>query len=462
MTMNFDIKTLFFLFSLGNIFTVVYFSIYILLYKIQKLKLKIYVLAKLFQSTAWILFLFREKLYDNFAIAAANVLLLFGMAFEYYSMVTINQKFKKKKFLILLLSTLVFSVIFVFFINAPDYIRVFLMSLFISCYFMFAGIELTFCKFKTKMQKVTGILAFMMGVFFLLRAGHAFYIPKGAFLYAQNIIQILTYIAFFLITYSWPIIFLFLLKEHDELIILANKKRIENDNKSLKELNATKDKLFSIIAHDLRSPFSAILGFSELMIYEIENKDFTKIEFFNKIIYTSTQQTFNLLNNLLQWSRIQTGSLKFNSEVLNLDKIIMNTVNLLKANFDEKEIEFTKIIDAKLTLKADAFMFETVIRNLLSNAIKYTSNNGKVSIKVVETKREVQISIKDTGVGISLKNIKKLFKIESSFSTEGTNNEKGTGLGLMLCKEFIERHNGEIWVESEENKGSNFIFTIPK
>lgn len=235
--------------------------------------------------------------------------------------------------------------------------------------------------------------------------------------------------------------------------------QVENE-KQLIELNATKDKFFSIIAHDLRGPLGAIMSFSELALQRIREGEFDKIEKYCDLIHKSTEQSYNLLNNLLQWSRLQTGRIDFNPEPLNLQMVVEKVKNLLEANYREKKITIHVDIDPSLQINADHFMLDAIIRNILSNSIKYNNRNGIVTIHATGREDEVVVTIEDNGIGIKSENLDKLFKIESSFSTKGTNEETGTGLGLVLCKEFVELHGGNIWVESEPNVGTKFSFTI--
>ncbi len=242
---------------------------------------------------------------------------------------------------------------------------------------------------------------------------------------------------------------------------INTQKALEKSQKHLKELNSTKDKFFSIIAHDLRNPFNSILGFSELIYEMTSNQKYDNIQNYSKLLNISAKQSLNLLNNLLHWSRIQTGKIKFNPIEVNINSIIQNTLDLLKTNINEKNIQVEQIINAELNIEADKFMLSTILRNLISNAIKYSHFNDKILIKTTKKDTELIISVSDNGLGIPQKNIDKLFKIEHSISTKGTNNEKGTGLGLILCKEFVEKHNGKIWTKSQINKGTTFSFSLP-
>jgi signal transduction histidine kinase len=243
--------------------------------------------------------------------------------------------------------------------------------------------------------------------------------------------------------------------------IIRDITQLKKQEEELRELNATKDKLFSIIAHDLRNPFNSILGFSELALKNIKNQKYDKLERYCENVYHSARQSYDLLNNLLYWSRIQRGKIDFQPEELNLTYVVTKLADLFKGNLEEKDIDFSTEVEPNLTVHADRFMFETILRNLLSNAIKFTPKQGKITLKASKNDKETIISVLDTGVGIKPEAAEKLFRVEGHLSTPGTQKEKGTGLGLILCKEFVEKHEGKIWVESEINRGSTFSFTIP-
>ncbi|MBS3769326.1 MAG: PAS domain-containing sensor histidine kinase [Bacteroidales bacterium] len=243
--------------------------------------------------------------------------------------------------------------------------------------------------------------------------------------------------------------------------ILRDITQLKKQEEELRELNATKDKLFSIIAHDLRNPFNSILGFSELALKSIKNQNYDKLEKYCETVYQSARHSFDLLNNLLHWSRVQRGKMDFQPETLDMSSLLDKITELMKANLEEKNIAFSKTVEPDLAVYADRFMLETILRNLLSNAIKFTHNQGSIDIKAYREEKQTVVSVQDTGVGMPQETADKLFYIENTFSTPGTNKEKGNGLGLILCKEFVEQHGGKIWVESEVSRGSTFSFTIP-
>jgi PAS domain S-box-containing protein len=236
---------------------------------------------------------------------------------------------------------------------------------------------------------------------------------------------------------------------------------IQRINEELKEANAAKDKFFSIIAHDLKSPFNSILGFSEMLKDDVKNLRMDEIQHFAKLIHSSAYHTYLLLENLLEWSRMQRGQISFSPKSIILDQLVNDEFEVIKNNASQKSITILNSIPRNLIVSADENMLSNIIRNLVSNAIKFTPREGFVKVSAEVSDGYIHISVTDNGIGIKPEAIGKLFKIETSFTTRGTENEKGTGLGLLLCKEFIEKHRGKIRVESEPGKGSKFIFMLP-
>jgi signal transduction histidine kinase len=244
-------------------------------------------------------------------------------------------------------------------------------------------------------------------------------------------------------------------------IINNQKKEIEKQRKQLDELNTSKDKFFSIIAHDLKNPIAGFLGLTEVLSQDLQSfTDEEKQEFIN-LIYRSSKQLHSLLENLLQWSRAQTGRLSFKPRHINIHKLMMENIALVNASAELKQIAIELNIDESLEAWADVDMVNTIIRNILTNAIKFTNKDGIVQIAASVDDHWVKLSISDNGIGISEDEQKKLFKIGFSNSKLGTENEEGTGLGLILCKEFAKRNNGDLYVQSKQNEGSTFTVTLP-
>lgn len=237
-------------------------------------------------------------------------------------------------------------------------------------------------------------------------------------------------------------------------------KNIEIKNLELQKLNAEKNKFLSIIAHDLRSPFNAIIGFSELLVKNANNTDFENVAKYAEIIMNSSKKAMNLLTNLTEWSLSQTGRMNFNPEYFGIDDLIDKTLVLFSDIAAHKSIRIEKELFSGKKVYADKQMINTIVRNLISNAIKFTPCGGSIKIQSKLNQNKVEISIKDSGVGLSKSAIEKLFHIDANISSPGTQNEQGTGLGLILCKEFIDKHKEKIWVESEPGKGSVFYFTL--
>ena len=246
-----------------------------------------------------------------------------------------------------------------------------------------------------------------------------------------------------------------------DLQLLITEQELHAKNVQLQQAIALKDKFFSIIAHDLKDPFNAVLGFSSLLVDQIREKDYDGIEKYSGVIHQSAQSAFDLLVNLLEWSRSQTGRMEFNPVVFDLLTLLEDSSSAYNDIAKQKSLRITKDLPSSMMVCADEHMISSVLRNLFSNAIKFSNMNGEIRLSASKEQNEVIVSLADEGVGMTKEQIDKLFRLDESNSTPGTADEKGTGLGLILCKEFVEKHGGKIRVESGEGKGSRFFFTIP-
>lgn len=236
---------------------------------------------------------------------------------------------------------------------------------------------------------------------------------------------------------------------------------LKESEQEFRQLNATKDKLFSIIAHDLRSPFNTILGFSHLLLKNIRKYEVEKTEEFLEAIDSSAQNTLALLDNLLNWAKNQTGQTVFHPDNLKLQDVIQEVLAELKSSALIKNISLNLFLPGDIIIHADHNMLKTILRNLISNAIKFTGSGGKINISAISGSGQVEITISDNGRGIGKAEINDLFTIETKVTAAGNKQVKGSGLGLVICREFVEKHGGKIWVESEVKKGSKFKFTVP-
>lgn len=239
-----------------------------------------------------------------------------------------------------------------------------------------------------------------------------------------------------------------------------NERTLKEDEERLVRLNSTKDQLFSIIGHDLRNMFSGILGISDMLISNHGKYTEKKNEDYLRLINSSAEQAFILLENLLAWAKSQTGQMDYNPELLDVDEIISDVLEVLDSSARIKNISLNHIKTCEPMVQADRNMIKTVLRNLIQNSIKFTNAGGRIDVFALESGNNVEVTINDTGIGISEEKSKNLFSLTSS--TSGTANEKGSGLGLLLCKELIDKHNGSINVLSENGRGSSFMVTLPR
>lgn len=290
-----------------------------------------------------------------------------------------------------------------------------------------------------------------------------------------RLLMVVFVIAGLLIFYRWRIDSLKKRQKHLERIVGEKTAKVVKQSKELRAINeeltqqkeeleianATKDKFFSIIAHDLRSPFNGFLGLTEIMAEELSSLSLTDIQNLALSMKKSANNLHHLLENLLQWSQLQKGALRFNPEVCRLRSLAEVSIAVITEPAKNKGIKLVNKIPEGLDVLADCNMLQAIIRNLASNALKFTPKGGKITISAQSLEDDgIEVSIQDTGIGMNPDLLSKLFLIDEKISRKGTNDEPSTGLGLILCKEFVEKHQGMIWVESEVGKGSIFYFTI--
>ncbi|HEX2867902.1 MAG TPA: PAS domain-containing sensor histidine kinase [Ignavibacteriales bacterium] len=246
---------------------------------------------------------------------------------------------------------------------------------------------------------------------------------------------------------------------------ISSQKEIEqsllNYNKKLAELNAEKDKFFSILSHDLRSPFYGLLGVSKELYSRIDSYSREEIKHFAFEIRNTLERVYRWLDSLLQWSRLQSGRISCRPAEVSLRDVVGYTLELSSAGLLQKRIQITNEVDKNIKVYADRNMLELILQNLLSNAIKFTYPDGKIVIRAEESETEVTVSVTDNGIGMSGEYMEKLFRVDSPFSTNGTLNEQGTGLGLILCGDMVLMNKGKIWAESRQGAGTTFYFTLP-
>lgn len=237
---------------------------------------------------------------------------------------------------------------------------------------------------------------------------------------------------------------------------------LKDSKEMLLELNATKDKFFRIISHDLRSPIASLTSFTASLIDNMDTYSPEYLKEMLKVIHDSTTATYKLVENLFAWASAQSGKIEFNPELIDVKELVFESVSMVLYAAVNKQIELTQHCEDHCVIFADRNMMQTVLRNLCSNAIKFTPKGGKITVHCKANHENVEFTVSDNGLGIPEKKIVKLFKVGETYSTRGTENESGSGLGLILCKEFVEKNGGNIWVQSKPGEGSQFIFTIPQ
>lgn len=275
----------------------------------------------------------------------------------------------------------------------------------------------------------------------------------------QNLLVVLMALGAIVIVLT---LYLYIIKRRSNKTLAAANLKMEQQNIQLVELNATKDKFFSIISHDLKGPLNSLTSFSGLLINHTDMLSKEEIQMLAKDLDKSVKNLFGLLENLLEWSRSQTGNIDYKAEAFDINSLLDLNAELLKMQAQNKSIALKNNNTLAVEVLAHKNSVNTVIRNLISNAIKFTPQNGQITIDLKDKPNEITVSIADTGVGMSEDVMRKLFRIDTKHTTKGTADEKGTGLGLILCKEFIDKNGGKIWVESTLNKGTTFYFTLPK
>ncbi len=250
-------------------------------------------------------------------------------------------------------------------------------------------------------------------------------------------------------------------RKRNQLLSMKNE-RIEDQRLELEKLNASKNKFFSIIAHDLKNPFHTVMGYAYLIHKESNGFSADEMKKYAGDIYRSANSIFRLLHNLLDWAHSQTGTLAYTPQKVSFLEVYASTESLIKPVADQKRISLHTEISEDVYVYADPRMLETVMRNLVNNAIKFTHQGGLVEVKVESEGHKVVVCVEDNGVGMSSSDVRSLFQIDSKLKRKGTNNEDGSGLGLLVCNEFVQKNGGKIWVDSQNGKGSRFFFSVPR
>lgn len=444
---NIDVRTLFLFSAAANIFIIALFATYIKLYKVKNPIINIFMLSRVLGIFFLIMLSTRESVPKPIGIILNTTINLFIVFYEVYCISYIERKFNSKHFKKYILIPTFLSILLIFYSTASISSRITIMSLNVSIIYAFSAYILLTKKGKTKIQYLTGYIFTLASILLLVRAIGA-QLEVSVALFSTSYMLVIPLIFFLILNLIIPLLLIFILKEKDNL--------------KLSELNKSKDKFFSIIAHDLRGPLGGLQQIGELLW--LNNISDEKRDQLTKSLYQNSKLTFNLLDNLLKWANTNAGLIIYKPYKLNLREIVLNNVRLFNSQVKLKNIKLSCNFEKDLFVYADYDMVDTVIRNLISNAIKFTPINGKIDIiidKIDVAQNTCTIAIIDNGIGITKETLLKVFEINSIVSTFGTNKEKGTGLGLKLCKEFLTINKGNIKIESHLEKGTKVYLTLP-
>jgi len=445
--------------AMNNLFIIALFT-YQYFYHHKRWYLSVFILGVLFHTIALILIGNRSVLPFLYTVQISNLFLISSFALTSYGLISFDGKIRKNILWLFFVFTILFYSSFLA-VGHNNTTRIIIQIIACSFFYGIGAFYLFINRREYKFPVILSIVLFTYSIFNLVRASVIYQIGQSYdFMKGSTIDNWYLIISMFAMSVS-SIGLIMLLKEIDQKTILQKNTRIQEDKIKLEELNATKDKLFSIIAHDLRSPFNSILGFSELLIENLKDFEIAESEKYARFINSSAENTLVLLDNLLKWAKSQTGQMTFKPQKISLSSVICEVVEQSNSAAIAKEISLIHKQADEIKAYADEDILKTVLRNLISNAIKFTKTGGCIHIRVITKQEHVGISISDNGIGINKEKLKTLFNTSSNTSSPGTANEKGSGLGLVLCKEFVEKLGGSINVESEEGIGSNFKFTLP-
>ncbi|RED26861.1 phospho-acceptor domain-containing protein [Flavobacterium cutihirudinis] len=445
-----DPKTIFLLYFWGNFFTCILIFSYSFSYATSdnRKTLKWYGLGKLLLTVAWIFALLRNIISDFVSINIANSMIFFACCFETIAMLSLIKTNAKKHFNLQIGITVVAIIIFnlATLLEATMNTRVIIGG--VGIFAIYLPPTITYFAEKTKSFFKTFYVFCYIGfeVLILIRSIYRYQNPQNQII-STDPLDGLYSISLFMLSLIGIVGFLLLVKEKQDL--------------KIQKLLSDKNQFFSIISHDLRGPLGSAVSLSEILVENIEDYSRDEIKEVSETLHDSNKNIYKLLENLLEWSQMQTGMILFRPQNLELNALIKENIELSKNAALNKNInlvfESTEIIE----VEADKNMIDTILRNLLSNAIKFTDKKGEVVVTLTKRKQKVEIAISDNGIGVPDSIKERLFKINRKVMQKGTENETGSGLGLLLCNEFVNIHQGKIWVESEPGKGSTFKFTLP-
>ena len=445
-----DPKTIFLLYFWGNFFTCILIFSYSFSYATSDNKkiLKWFGLGKLLLTIAWILIILRNIIDDFLSINIANSMILCACCYDTIAMLSLLGTDAKKRYKLQIGITVAAILLFNLgtVLESTINTRVILASIGIFSIYLLPTIRYLTDKGQNFFRSFYALCFVGFEILVVVRASYRYLYPQNNFFYYDTLDSLYS-ICLFLLALISTVGFLLLVKEKQDL--------------KIQKLLDDKNQFFSIISHDLRGPLGSSASLSELLVEDLEQYNLEEIREISEMLHQSNKNIYKLLENLLEWSKIQTGMITFNPKKIVLNTLIKENVELSENAALHKNITILFESEDIVEVNGDKNMLDTILRNLLSNAIKFTDKNGEIKVKVLKTNENTEISITDNGIGIPDDIKEKLFKITGKVIQKGTENETGSGLGLLLCSEFVNMHQGEIWVESKQGKGSIFKFTLP-
>lgn len=456
-----DIRTFLIIITLANFLT----SLFLFYYSINRHQrnklLEIYSIGRLFMGFAWLLLSQRGYISNGFSVGLGNIFLIIGIAIEMmiissYQKVSLHQPLRKYIGI-----GIVASLLFSFSVNKADNVRVAVASYLLALLVFYGVFHVLRQKNQGKMHYLLGYIYLSLSIILLARGIIASFFRLDLSLLTVGPIQSLSFVSFLLTTYIGVILLLLQLKENDDRSLQIKALELDEANKELAITLKSKDQFISIIAHDLRGPMGSLAQMSELLTDSSVKLTTQERDELNKSIYRGAAKTYELLENLLNWARSQSQTFKVNLVPVELQHLISQVVFQLQGLANDKNISIHNNTGKHTWVMADNEMIQVVVRNLISNAIKFTPVDGHIFIDSYFDNNFVRVTVRDTGKGIPFDVQQHLFKADFTHTTLGTNNERGTGFGLKICKEFVEKNNGKIELASVPNQGSVFSFTLP-
>lgn len=445
-----DPKTVFLLYFCANLFICILIFSYSFSYATieNRKKIETFGYAKVLLTIGWILIFLRNIVPDFVSINIANTIIFLGCCYETIAMITLLKTKSKRRYRLQIGITIAAIIAFNLGVLLGSSIntRILLISIGVFAIFLPPTVSYFLEKGNNFFRAFYLLCYVIFEILVVVRVVYIYINPQRYF-FSRSTFDSLYSISLFLLALIGTVGFLLLVKEKQDL--------------KIQKLLSDKDLFFSIIAHDLKGPLGSSVSLSEILAQEIDTYSREEIKEITGLLHESNKNIYKLLENLLDWSRVQTGMIEYNPKKVLLNKLIEESITLNKNTALAKNIairfESVEVIEIEL----DKDMIDTVLRNLLTNAIKFTDQQGEIRVTMQKIHQKVEVSITDNGIGIPDNIKEKLFKINEKVIQPGTENESGNGLGLLLCNEFIKKHKGEIWAESKLGKGSTFKFVLP-